>query len=308
MTHKTSHRARHTFVFSFLLSSLGTLALQGNPALAADLPAFSAEDVFEMEYANDPQVSPDGARVAYVRSAMDIMTDRTRRSIWVVDVDGDNHRPLVSGSGTFSSPRWSPSGDRLAYLSNTEGKTQLFVQWLDGGETAKVTTLPESPRSIVWSPDGKHIAFTRFVPSPPPKLADMPAKPKGAKWAEPATVVDRMTFRFDGGGYLPTGNQQVFVVPADGGTPRQMTSGDYPISGSVSWMPDSQSIIFSSNRREDVEYHPRQNDLYAASLVTGELTQMTDHAGPESDPIPRDLSRGGCPSAWAVIALGGIRV
>ena len=133
----------------------------GYSALAADLPAFSAEDVFEMEYANDPQVSPDGSRVAYVRGSMDIMTDRTRRTIWVVDVDGDNHRPLVSGAGNFSSPRWSPSGDRLAYLSNTEGKTQLFVQWFDGGETAKVTNLPQSPRSIVWSPDGEHIAFTK---------------------------------------------------------------------------------------------------------------------------------------------------
>ena len=213
-------------VFGTLLTALSAVALPGYSAFGADLPPFGAEDVFEMEYANDPQVSPDGSRVAYVRNSMDIMTDRTRRSIWVVDIDGDNHRPLVSGSGVFSSPRWSPSGDRLAYLSNSEGKTQLFVQWLEGGETAKVTTLPESPRSIVWSPNGKYIAFTRFVPAPPPTLAEMPAKPDGATWAEPATVIDRMTFRRDGGGYLPTGNNQVFVVPADGGTPLQMSRGN----------------------------------------------------------------------------------
>ena len=63
-----------------------------------------------------------------------------------------------------------------------------------------------------------------------------------------------------------------------------MTFGDYPISGSVSWMPDGESIIFSSNRRENVEYQPRQNDLFAASLTSGEITQMTHHAGPESNP------------------------
>ena len=273
--------SRSHLLFNALLVLLG---LTGQTALASHLPVFKAEDVFELEYANDPQVSPDGSRVAYVRTSMDIMTDRGRRTIWVVDTDGGNHRPLISGSGNFSSPRWSPSGDRLAYLSNRDGKTQLFVQWLDGGETAKVTTLPQSPRSIVWSPDGTKIAFARFVPAKPPTLADMPKTPKGAEWAEPATVVDRMTFRRDGSGYLPTGNNQVFVVPADGGTPRQVTFGDYPLSGSVSWMPDSQSIIFSSNRRENVEYQPRQNDLFAASLASGKITQVTDHAGPESNP------------------------
>ncbi len=281
MTFNLKTTSRNASFFAVLFAALTAYATNVS---ASVLPVFSAADVFEMEYADDPQVSPDGSRVAYVRTSMDIMTDRGRRTIWVVDTDGGNHRPLVSGQGNYSSPRWSPSGDRLAYLSNRDGKTQLFVQWLDGGETAKITTLPQSPRSIVWSPDGTQIAFTRFVPEKPPTLAEMPAKPKGAEWAEPATVIDRMTFRRDGGGYLPTGNNQVFVVPADGGTPRQMTFGEYPISGSVSWMPDSQSIIFSSNRRENVEYQPRQNDLFAASIANGEITQMTDHAGPESNP------------------------
>ncbi|MDC3393903.1 S9 family peptidase, partial [Luminiphilus sp.] len=135
MTATLNLRFRPTYCLSSILS---LAALFSSAVLTAkNLPVFSPEDVFEIEYASDPRVSPDGSQVAYVRVSMDIMTDRARRAIWVVDTDGTNHRPLVSGQGNFSSPRWSPSGDRLAYLSNTEGKTQLFVEWLDAGETAK---------------------------------------------------------------------------------------------------------------------------------------------------------------------------
>ena len=268
----------------FLGTLLSLTWLIGLSATAAEPRVFSDIDVFDIEYADDPQVSPDGSRVAYVRTSMDVMIDRTRRSIWVVDMDGDNHRPLVSGSGSFYSPRWSPTGDRLAYLSGSEGTTQLFVKWLSAGETVKVTALAQSPSNITWSPDGKQIAFSRFVPEEPPTLADMPSKPEGAQWAEPAIIVDRMTFRSDGGGYLPTGHRHIFVVPADGGAPRQITKGNHPIAGSVAWLPDSQSIIFSTNRSAEPEYQPRQYDLYAASLVTGDLTQITDQPGAEGNP------------------------
>ena len=159
MSHITSaflNNAPYSFFRSALKSIvIPALALCGlllAPSASADDHIFSEMDVFGIEYASDPQVSPDGSQVAYVRTSMDIMTDRARRSIWIVDIDGKNHRPMIDGAGSFSSPRWSPSGDRLAYLSNAEGGRQLFVRWLDAGATTKVTGLPQSPGGITWSP------------------------------------------------------------------------------------------------------------------------------------------------------------
>ena len=121
--------------------SLVLFAFSLTATVAAAAPKFSALDVFQLEYASDPQISPDGQQVVYVRQTNDIMTDSTRSNLWIVDSDGENHRPLLSGRSDYSSPRWSPDGSRIAYLSDAEGSQQLYVRWMDTGQTALVTNL-----------------------------------------------------------------------------------------------------------------------------------------------------------------------
>ncbi|MDG1066158.1 MAG: S9 family peptidase [Luminiphilus sp.] len=254
------------------------------PSQASNLAIFEARDVFGLEYADDPQVSANGKQVAYVRVSMNIMTDNAHRAIWQVDADGNNHQPLVSGKGQHSHPRWSPSGDRLAYLSKVAGKTQLHVRWLETGATAKLTTLAQAPSDISWAPNGQWIAFTREIPSATPQLGEMPEKPQGATWADPALVIDRMTYRRDGEGNVATGRKHLFVMPAQGGTPRQLTTADYPMKKGIAWTHDSRGIFFSGNRSEDHEYQPRQSNLFKISLLSGELEPVTQQKGAEFAP------------------------
>jgi dipeptidyl aminopeptidase/acylaminoacyl peptidase len=243
-------------------------------------------DIFELEVAADPQISPDGDKIAYVRRGMDVMNDRSRNNIWIVDIDGDDHRPLVSGADSYSSPRWSRDGDRLAYVTSAEGQgPEIHVRWMDTGQTAMLTNLPESPSSITWSPDGEHIAFTMFVPADGLSLATPPKKPEGANWAEPVKVIDRLYYRADGRGYLETGNTHIFLIPASGGTPRQLTSGDYNHGGSLTWAPDGKTIVFSANRDDDWERKPWASEIWSIDVATGELTQLTDREGPDSSPV-----------------------
>jgi len=254
--------------------------------LAAETDVFRNVDVFEIEIASDPQISPDGELVAYVRQSMDIMTDQPRANIWIVDTDGGAHRPLLSGKDNYTSPRWSPRGDRIAYVSSAEGRgPQLYVRWLDSGQTAMLTNLRKAPGGIAWSPDGRQIAFSMFVPAEGTTLAKPPAKPEGAEWAAPAKVIDRLYYRADGRGYLETGNTHIFVVPADGGTPRQLTSGDFNHNGPLSWSPDGARIAFSANRSPDYEYEPLESDIWTVSVADGSLTRLTDRAGPDADPV-----------------------
>jgi dipeptidyl aminopeptidase/acylaminoacyl peptidase len=271
----------HAAVTAALLSIAFTAAAAPMP----EARRLHSIDVFQLEYADDVQISPDGGRIVYVRTSHDIMTDRVRRNLWMIDTDGSNHRPLRSEARNFSSPRWSPDGTRIAYVSAVEGSPQLYVRWMDSGQTALLTNLVEPPESIAWSPDGKFIAFTQLVPSDKAPLAAPPSKPDGANWAPPVKVIDSVTYRVDGAGYLESGFTHVFLVSAEGGTPRQLTDGDFNDDGPLSFSPDGRQLVFSANRGADWEREPQNSEVFSVDIATQKLTVLTSRQGPDNSPI-----------------------
>ena len=268
-----------------LLPALGAVS---GTALAADASAPSRSykpiDLFALEYASDPQISPDGKKIAYVRRSFDIMTDRARANIWIIDVATGEHRPLLSGTASFSSPRWSPDGKRLAYISSAEGSAQIYVRWMDSGATARVTNLTQGPAGLSWSPDGRQLAFAMFVPEDAKPFASMPAAPEGARWAGKPVVIDRLNYRNDGAGYAAQGHDHIFTVPTEGGTPRQVTRGAFDHGGLIDWSNDGKTLIFSANRKDDPDRHPQRDQIFSLNLETGALMQLTKREGPSVAP------------------------
>lgn len=270
-----------------IATGLFVLLAGGGPtaAAAADEPRhLVAGDVFGLEYADDPQVAPDGRAIVYVRASNDIMRDRTRRTLWTLGIDGAGHRPLLGDSAQASSPRFSPDGSRLAFISGAGGKPQIHVRDLASGATGPITNLTESPSALAWSPDGRSIAFVMRVPADKPALAKPPARPEGAEWAAPVKVIDSVIYRFDGRGYIDPGFSHVFVVPAEGGTARQLTSGDYDHGGPLAWSADGTRIVVSANRGENAAYERNERDLFSVALADGAIVRLTDLPGIESNP------------------------
>ena len=265
------------------VASIAAAASLSAAAQSAALRPFQPRDVFDLAWAADPQISPDGSRIVFARGAFDIMKDGTRSRLWIINADGTNLRPLLSESREASSPVWSPDGSKVLFVSSAEGKSDIYVRWMDTGQEAKLTQLEQAPRALAWSRDGKWIAFIAFVPEDFAPIIQMPAKPEGATWAPAPKYIDQLVYRNDGAGYARRGHRHLFVLPAQGGTPRQVTYGPYN-DGAPEWSADGSAILFSANRHEGGEYDPNDSEIYELRLADGSIKALTTRHGPDEEP------------------------
>jgi dipeptidyl aminopeptidase/acylaminoacyl peptidase len=275
------------FAVALSIAVVGSIALHGQETRSSTL--LTTEHYLDWERVRDAQISPDGSRVVYTREHVNKLEDKWESETWIVKNDGAEHRFFGKGS----SARWSPDGKRLLYLADGEPKgQQVFVRWVDvDGPATQVTHVTETPRNVRWSPDGKSIAFSMFVPEQEKWTISMPGEPKGAKWTAPPRLVGTLHYRQDRVGFLEDGYTHLFVVPADGGTPRQLTSGKWSVgagelrgAATIGWTPDSKSIVFDGNRDGDADLKYQLSQLYVIDVAGGAIRDLVSKPGSWGDP------------------------
>ena len=242
-------------------------------------------DLLKLTWIADPQISPDGRRVAYTRVTVDAAADSYETGLWIVESAGGTPRALTFGLRD-AQPRWSPDGTRLAFVRGAaEGKPpQLHVLPMQGGEAVRLTDLPKGAASPAWSPDGARIAFLSGTDpaADGTTSAEFEEREKLKPKKEPARIVTRPFFRLDNQGFYDfTHPDHLWIVDArGGGAPRQLTAGPY-VESAPAWSRDGQRILFLSDRRPEPWHGPEDQDLYAVSVDRPEnRTQpATDHDG-----------------------------
>ncbi len=282
-----------TFALRLIAASCALSAFAVSPANAQSAnPQGAAQptsnrltiaDYFDWEDVANPALSPDGKQILYTRTWIDRLNDKRESSVWLMNADGTKNRFLVKGADA----KWAPDASRIAFVAPGEpGGAQIWARYMDAeGSTTQITRLTELPGDIEWSPDGRTIAFGMLVRGTDNWKIAMPSAPRGAKWTEPPRVVTKVRYRADRQGFLEDGLRQLFTVPADGGTPRQVTSGEWAANGTT-WMPDGKSFLFTSLRTKESEYAWRESEIYKGDATTGAVTQLTRRKGPDNNPVP----------------------
>ena len=246
-------------------------------ALSSSLPPLTSTDLYEFRFLTDAQISPDGARVAYAVKVVNDARDGYRGAIWLVPFDeSESASQITSGVGQDSSPRWSPDGRNLAFLSDrgepAKGKKRaprnVYVQAQAGAEARQLTTFADDCSDLVWSPDGSRVAFVVRDP----KEQDEP---------EAIRVYDRARYKSDEGGLFDGRRKHVWLAALDGSAPRPLTAGDWD-DGQPEFSPDGAEIAFVSNRTEQRDLNTVA-DIHVTTLA-GKVRRVTDGRGSYGNP------------------------
>lgn len=244
-------------------------------------PAFTNMDVFGLQWASSPHISPDGETIVYVRRSMDIMKDRRVGNLWTIKTDGTSYRKLTNRDASESNPVWSPDGRRIAFTSSTEQGSEIFVYWLESGSLARISQLDGSASGLSWSPDGTKLAFSMFIKESFEYLVKPPKKPSGAQWADHPFMETRLKHEADGSGYMPAGYSHYFLISAEGGPVRQLTSGAFNHRGAPVWSKNGEYLYFSGNRNKNWAYDFRNSEIYQLRVTDGSIKALTDRNGPD---------------------------
>ena len=239
-------------------------------------------DVFQLEYASDPQPLPDGISVVFVRNYMDQQKDRARSNLWQLDARSGAIQPLTSGHYNDHSPRLSPDGKRLAYISNRTGSQQIHMLWLASGKTTALSQLGKGANNLTWAPNGKSLYFTQFVPEKSSAPITLPGKPESASWATPPIFIDDTYYRADGAGFLSKGHEQIFAIDANGGGIRQLTDAKMDHAGPLSLSPKGDVLYFSAIKNPETDI--LNSDIYQLQLATQKVTEVITRQGPDANP------------------------
>lgn len=275
------------FPFAFIVA-----AAPGHGQETESPTLFTARHSLDLERISNPQISPDSRQIIYTRGWVNQLEDKWESALWIMDSDGSHNRFLVKGDNA----RWSLDGTRVAFIAEGEPKgNQIFVKWVGTeGAPSQITRVAESPADIQWSPDGKSIGFSMFMPKATVWKIDMPTPPPGAKWTGAPRIVQQLHFKQDRRGFSESGYRHLFVVTADGGTPRQVTSGDWSVGarfdeldGSVgwSWSRDGRKMVVDGFNDSTADLNYRNSNIYLVDAASGATQRLTTPDGVWTDPV-----------------------